>query len=183
MQLIGLGHLSRTGKDSSATYLQHHLQARGKTVKCVSFAWRLKEISFELFEYLGVKQPVYYENRPEARQKKLSNGMTVVDLWVAVGNKLREIDNMVWIVNAISHPDFNYVIIRDVRYHNEVDAIREFGGKLYRIDRPGCMGLDTIADNTLRAYDGWDGYVMNDGDLKKLSATCESLVAEWIGAP
>lgn len=180
MQLIGLGHLSRVGKDSAATYLQHHLQARGKRVKCVSFAWKLKEVTFDLFEYLGLKQPIYYENHPEARQKKLDNGMTAVDLWVAVGNKMREIDNKVWIVSAISQPDFDFVIVRDVRYENEVEAIREWGGKLYRIDRPGYMGLDTVADNALRPYDKWDGYLMNDGDLKKLSASCESLVAGWL---
>lgn len=179
-RIVGLGHLSRVGKDSAATYLQHHLQARGKSVKCVSFAWKLKEVAFDLFEYLGVKRPVYYENHPEARQVKLPSGKTVVDIWVEVGNKLREVDDMVWIVNAISHPDHDYVIIRDVRYDNEVRAIREFGGQVYRVDRPGFMGLDTVADNQLRSYQGWDGYLMNDGDLKKLSATCEQVVAEWL---
>lgn len=179
-RVIGLGHLSRVGKDSAATYLQHYLQARGKSVKCVSFAWKLKEITFDLFEYLGVKRPVYYENHPEARQKPLANGKTVVELWVAVGNLLRQVDDQVWIVNAISDPDVDFIIVRDVRYQNEIDSIREFGGTVYRVDRPGHFGLDTVADNQLRSYDKWDGYIMNDGDLKRLSETCRDVVDGWL---
>lgn len=62
------------------------------------------------------------------------------------------------------------VVITDVRYPNEADAIREAGGTLVRIVRPGVDDGDTHASETaLDGYNIGDGWVVrNDADLARL---------------
>lgn len=60
------------------------------------------------------------------------------------------------------------VVVTDVRYPNEADTIRELGGKLVRITRPGAIRSDHIADNSLDDYEA-DYSVLNDGTLDDLA--------------
>lgn len=60
------------------------------------------------------------------------------------------------------------VVITDVRYPNEANAIRDAGGILVRIVRPGVDDGDTHASETaLDDYDV-DAIIENDGDLADL---------------
>ncbi len=181
MKIIGLGHQSGVGKDEFGKYLQHHLEVAGKTAVCRSFAWKLKEVCFELFGIYGLKKPIYYENNRDARNIKLTNGMTPIEIWCGVGDGLRDVHGYIWIDNTLDpgplDPDF--AIVRDVRYFNEVEAIHELGGVVWNILRPGYNGLDTPADTALKDFKGWDAYIRNNGDLRNL-AICAKEMVEYL---
>lgn len=62
------------------------------------------------------------------------------------------------------------VVITDVRFPNEIDAVRAAGGEIWRIDRPG-LGPDT---DTHASEMAWrrvqpDVIITNDGDLAELA--------------
>jgi hypothetical protein len=64
------------------------------------------------------------------------------------------------------YPDW---IITDVRFPNEVDAIRNRGGVLVRVHNPRIESIDTHESETaLDNYKEWDGLIINDGDIPKL---------------
>ena len=62
------------------------------------------------------------------------------------------------------------LIVPDVRFPNEADAIKAAGGVTIKIVRPGYGPRKTVADRALLGYDGWD-YVLGDG------GTMESLTS------
>lgn len=139
-------------------------------MKRVGFANKLKEVTYDLFKWAGIKEPIHYENHREDRDLIIPDlGCTIVDLWCDVGEKMREIYGPIWIKNTLTHSDVDFLIVSDVRHPNEVKAIRELDGSLYKIvnDRvPHRVGKsidDYLARNTL-----WDGIVLNNGTLKEL---------------
>jgi len=58
------------------------------------------------------------------------------------------------------------VVLTDVRFPNEAAAIRSWGGKIVRIDRPGCGPLNDHASEKI-AFEP-DAVVVNDGTIEQL---------------
>ena len=64
---------------------------------------------------------------------------------------------------------YQQVVIPDVRFPNEADAIKELGGIIWRINRHGLNGI-----NEHRSEHAMDSYMVdhviyNDGSLDELS--------------
>jgi hypothetical protein len=178
--IIGFGHRSRVGKDTCSKFLNTELRMAGIKTAHVSFAWKLKEVCHDLYGWAGMKPPIHYENFPADRQIKLpAIGKTPVEIWVEVGNKLREVYPLTWIQVALrGQKNVDVVIVSDVRYQNEVDAIREIGGVVYKVVKPDAPVLDTVADNALEGYTGWDGVIENIGTLNDLYPKVKAIAIE-----
>lgn len=63
MKILGLGHYSRTGKDTLANAM---IEWFGQfypelTVKKLPLAWKLKQITYELYAWAGVREPEFYD--------------------------------------------------------------------------------------------------------------------------
>ena len=168
-KIIAFGHISRVGKDSSAKFLDTELRVGGKKTKKLSFARKLKDVCYDLFKIYGLEPAVHYENYPEAREIVLPEvNMTAVEIWIKVGNALREVYAPIWIDNCLrSNPDVDVIIITDLRFPNEATKIKELGGLCVRVDRPGFEPISE-SDSQLLDYDGWDHVLLNNGDLKDL---------------
>jgi hypothetical protein len=183
MEIIGLGHYSRVGKDTFANYLVdalHEYNPRLTVVKR-SFAWKLKEITHELYAWAGLREPEFYEGEGAAlRQVKLPLlGLTPVEVWVKFGDAVRNnVDMDTWLNYLLHLPSCDVLIIPDVRFLNEVDAIREVGGKLYKIVRPGFGPLNTPADKALADYTGWDATFGEDGSILSLQHAATRVAKE-----
>lgn len=182
--LVGLIGKKRVGKDTFAAVLVEEFGfAR------VAFADPLKEMALtidpwvdnDLGSPLGLSQVVAQmggwertkDQIPEVRRflQRLGDGVRQFDpeFWVRAG--MREVyntrgsrDMKMW--QHVDNP--RPVVITDVRYPNEADAIREAGGTLVRIVRPGVDDGDAHASET--ALDGYDADILinNDGDLDGL---------------
>lgn len=59
-------------------------------------------------------------------------------------------------------------IITDVRFPNEVKAIKERGGMLIRVNRDLYRGLEHVGETLLDDYDGFDLVIDNNGTLEDL---------------
>ena len=70
---------------------------------------------------------------------------------------------------------FTRAVITDVRYPNEVYAIRIRGGVVWRIERPGVEVLNHESEHALDGWDSYDRIVKNGGDLEDLAQTVQAL--------
>lgn len=98
---------------------------------------------------------------------------------VEVGNAAREhVSPHVWTSAADEKitdllNDGTSVVVSDVRYHNEAGLIRDIGGVVVGVDRPGHPPEMKEASSVFLSA---DEYVMNHGSVQDLWAELEALV-------
>ena len=183
MRIVGIGYKKGSGKDQFASFMHTFIRCTqpGYCVKRVSFADKLKIISCELYHWAGLETGIYYETHRDKKEISLPLiGKSPRQIWIEVGNKLREVYPRTWIDFALRGVDADIIIISDVRFWNEALAIRNRGGTLVRIDRPHIpQGFDP-AEVELDGWDDWDLIVNNDRDLVFLNSIAESLSRKLI---
>ena len=171
-KIIAFGHRKRTGKDTAGGILQNQLIERAPYLRVaqVSFATKLKEVSYEMFKWGGIQPGPFYERPENAHLREIVLpllGKTPRQIWIEVGNLMRDVHPEVWIRNAI-YVDADVVIVRDLRYHNEANVIEEMGGDRYKMVRD-CVERGTdVADCNLDDYTEWTAIVQNNGTLRDL---------------
>jgi hypothetical protein len=162
--IIGIGHYSRTGKDTFANGLIDALNDLdpGLRVGRRSFATKLKEVTSELYGWAGLRGEAYY-NRPEHEHERdvvlPALGMTPVDIWVKFGTPAvrEQVYDLTWVDYLLkTDHGLDVIVIPDVRFPNEVRAIQETGGHLIKIVRDGYGPKMTVADLALIYFEGWD---------------------------
>ncbi len=180
--IIGFGHRSRVGKDTCSKFLNTELRIMGVKTVHVGFADKLKETCFDLYGWAGMKRKQHYEDHPIDRNIILPLlGKTPLQIWVEVGNKLREVYAQTWIQAALrGQQNTQVVIVSDVRYPNEVEAIKKLNGLVFKVIRPDVPVLDTIADNALEGCDPliWNGIIRNDTSLADLHQQMRTLAEQ-----
>jgi hypothetical protein len=86
------------------------------------------------------------------------------------------VDTDLWLNSCLRRTEGRRVVISDVRFDNEAQAIRDNGGTLIHLSRPD--GRRTVADHISEAGVKWkkgDVRLINDSTLENL----EALVAHW----
>lgn len=183
--IIGFGYKSRVGKDTAAKFflqefrIRPELRNKYKNCQHKMFAWKLKQMCYELYAWAGVKEPIYYENNPEERYKIIPTlGCHVVDLWIKFGNCIRE--------NVCPETWCNYLLyvstgcdglfISDLRFPNEAEAIKKKGGILVNIKN--SRGKENKSDKFLDNYTGWDYEIENEGTLNEYYGKLENLLQQ-----
>jgi hypothetical protein len=144
---VGFGEFDVTRKDND--FVQYACKELWPYVKVYHFADPLKEMAINIF---GIEaRQVYgsdkdknelthllWENVPECPDGK-SGYMTSRDFLQHFGtNIVRRIYNDAWVkatVNAITREESEVAIIPDVRFPNEVEAIKKIGGTMIRLTR------------------------------------------------
>lgn len=197
MQILGLGHYSRTGKDTLANSLVDKLEELSHgdfRVKKLPFAWKLKQMCFELYGWAGVQGPDFYETAegalaradrlPALANDKHPEGPTVVDLWIDFGTPaIRDnVYDKTWVdyVLKTAH-GVDLLIIPDTRFPNEVHDIHEAGGHVLKVVRPGYgPRTGSVADAALIGFDGWDGAVGHTGDIRALYEEADRLARLYL---
>ena len=90
------------------------------------------------------------------------------DLWI-----------ILWRSRARSTP---LVVVDDVRFPNEVEAVRAEGGTIWRVNRPGCDGDGHISESYISGF-VVDCEIDNSGDLRFLRAQLEAALVEISHTP
>lgn len=187
MKVIGLGHYSRTGKDSLANAIVQNIQADhpGLRVAKIPFAWKLKQICHDLYGWAGMREPEFYDT-PEGEPFRdivlPAIGKTPVQIWVDMGTPaVREkVYDRTWIDYLLkSSHDLDVLLVPDVRFQNEVSAMRDVGATLIKVVRPGYGPRKTVADRALLGYEGWDYVLGRTGDINELRGWGRVL-AHWL---
>ncbi|MFW9874469.1 MAG: hypothetical protein ACFFG0_15290 [Candidatus Thorarchaeota archaeon] len=169
MKIIAIGHQKGVGKSTLAKFLVTELRVRNKGFKIgkLSFADEVKNISHQLFSWTGLKSGQYYENHYDEKETPLNFDFTPRDIWIAVGNKMREIHPNVWIEAAFHNCDYDIVIIPDLRFKNEAIWLENHGACLVKIHRDMPRGADP-AEIDLLDWKNWCMEINNKRSLQDL---------------
>jgi hypothetical protein len=168
--VLGLSGWARSGKDTIADYL---VDVEGYTK--VSFAQPMKEAMYRLNPRITVNEVV---------NTALRVGIDVYG-WDGLKERSPDIRGLLqrfgteigremfgenfWVDYALnSIEDGSKVVFSDVRFPNEADAIRQLGGKVYRVERQGVEAAnDHISEHALDKYK-FDGIINNNGTIQGL---------------
>lgn len=160
--IIGIAGQCRQGKDVAADHLASRLGlARGAFASSVKNAF---------CEYFGVDME-FVERWKVIPEPPPGFLMSVRKSLQFIGDGFRGIRDEVWIEALFRcHP--KGVIISDVRYRNELAAVKERGGKNILVYRPGFMNDDPNGSEAqIRSFvdhfiaSGIEGRVEADGDM------------------
>lgn len=163
--LIGINGKISSGKDTAAELLQELFPEMNFQVK--KFAGKLKQVASLL---TGIEQSNFESQ--EFKKTYLGDewGMTVRDLLQRLGTEaMRDgLHENVW-VNALfsTYNEQCNWIVTDVRFPNEYDAIKNHGGLLIRITRPGTVIGTHISETALDDFT-FDIEISNNGTIEDL---------------
>jgi hypothetical protein len=187
MKIIGLGHISRVGKDSLANFILDRAVTEGYStrIRKQSFAWKLKQITHDLYAWAGMCSPEHYETKEGEKDRDIvlpELGKTPVQVWVDFGTKAvrEQVYQETWTNYLLKSNQYcDALIIPDVRFPNETQAIKDLGGMLVKVVRPGYGPRNTVADRALLGYDGWDLVVGRTGEMEELRLW-GYWIADWL---
>ena len=100
--------------------------------------------------------------------------LTPREIWILMGNKIREIYEATWIDYIIQKINVDILIISDLRFRNEAIAIKKAKGTLIKIERNTTRSFDP-AEVDLDNWTDWDLIIDNNGTLSDLNKKIEQL--------
>ena len=186
---VGLGHVARAGKSTAA-----HALVRDLNFTCIGFADALKELALEADPIIqgGAKVNV---NIGHGRLRHIVHGMggwdrskddfpEVRTFLQNLGLGARKVfGETFWVDRLIERASrFQRVVIPDVRFQNEADAIQAAGGIVIRIDRPGYVARGHVSETELADWEGWDHVIGNSSDVIELERRIVELVRPIVDA-
>jgi hypothetical protein len=192
--IIGLGHVKQSGKDTAANALVTWKAANpfAPRFRKVAFADALRAVA------LGA-DPIIDGPRPGLGVLRLSDVITPnSESWEEAKKAFPEVrrflqalgtegvrNNLgsdVWVRALFDHVGLGEnVVIPDVRYVNEAEAIKARGGIVVRIDRPGHVASGHLSETALADWDGWDAVILNNRRSIDLLHEIRGLVQDHLG--
>lgn len=176
-KLIGLySSAAKSGKSTVARYLEY---GYGYTVN--PFAYTLKQMGATFLISLGYTADQAYAMLTQDQHVELPG------LGVDVRHVLRTLGTE-WGRDCI-HPEVwlrcwearlvegERTVVDDVRFPNETEVIKQRGGILVRVVRPGLAAeTQHRSEGSLDTYEGFDHVIVNDGNLEQLRHTVEEVL-------
>ena len=175
--IIGISGKAESGKDTAAKMLEiiyanpeitfddfeNRRYNNFADINTVHFADTLKEVT-QVMCHIGE----WETNTQEGKKTTIDwLGITVREFLQKLGTCVRMgIDNLFWIKETFANIDgWKNVIIADVRFPEEIEAIKERGGIIIRLERNGAGAGNHISEVALDDYTGWDKVIDNNNSL------------------
>lgn len=173
-EIIALSGYARSGKDTAADVLVSEFGFRK-----VAFADKLREVLYQLNPIIGLEgftegeKPTYVQQVIEEYgwngYKETPYSGEIRRLLQRLGTEAgrQTLWDTIWIDAALAgrKPEEN-IVISDARFFNEFDAVRERGGVIWRIERPGVGPVSDHASETeAPGYKNFSRVLLNSGDL------------------
>lgn len=168
--IVGLSGYAKTGKNEAAKGLKN------LGFKQTAFADVLREAAYALDPWVSL-----HEHHADLHMRLSA----VIDKWGwdFAKNEFSDVRRLlqrlgteagreifgknIWVDTVLNNSEGN-IVITDVRFPNEADAIRERGGIVIRIFRPGIGPANAHAsENSLEDYE-FDYYLENTGGIEEL---------------
>ena len=162
-QLIGMSGFARSGKDTASEYLK---DIHGYDMRAI--ATPLKNILPKVDEYVAHMVDDYGWEKAKERMK-VREGLQ------RLGATLREEfgQDFLPLMAMGKITKDTLLVVSDIRTHREVEIIREHGGLVVRVERPGVGPAN--ADVTEAVVD-YDYLVENNGTLEELYFEIEKII-------
>jgi hypothetical protein len=178
--IIGFGHRAECGKDAAASHL---IKRYGFTRR--AFGDSLKEAVSAIFRI-----PLA-DLHDTAKKGELDHfwGQTLRFILQKVATEcMRDnYDQEIWVKSVqrhiIDNKETTDWVIPDVRFVNEARAIKDWGGTIVCITRPGTGGGQNVGIPSHRSelelddFGGWDHHIMNNGTLDDLYDKVDDFMA------
>jgi len=179
VEILGLSGWARNGKDTVADHL---ISKYG--YERISFAAPMKEALYRLNPKITVDSvvstPIRIGVDVYGWDDLKTHGPEVRELLQRFGTEVgRELWGEDFWVNAAidSISDGSRVVVSDVRYPNEADAVKKLGGEVWRVVRPGYGAAnDHASEHALNDYD-FDYMIENNSGVETLYDLVDSKLA------
>jgi hypothetical protein len=171
--MIGLSGYARSGKDTVADFL---VADHGFTK--VSFAQPMRDALYALNPIVsnGSRLQNVIETYGWDNYKATPYGDEIRGLMQRLGTEVgrKQFDEDFWVSIAIDKAldivdDGGKVVFTDVRFVNEAERIDYYGGKVWRVRRPGVFPANDHASETSMDDYEFNAYIDNNGTLNDLS--------------
>lgn len=159
-------------------------------VRVAGFATALKNDAFSLFSWAGLQPGDYYETAEGQAQRDVPLWMlpceTPRSLWIRVGMFARDIDPEYWIKRLFHESErmgTKVLIIKDVRFQNEVDAIKAISTEhvILNVTNSRVPAPSDVAD-TQALSQGWQtADLENERDLEEWRSRARDFAATFEG--
>jgi hypothetical protein len=166
--LIGICGPKRSGKDTTAKYISEY------GLKHYAFAWPLKRmlaaigVPFEIWETDEKETTKFYGRTARYLGQTLGTewGRDKVsdNLWLQIADKE-------W-----TEAPANGMVISDVRFENEAAWIRNNGGTIVHVERPGVTWNHSHSSEAGIFREPDDRMIYNDGSIEQLHAQIRFLM-------
>lgn len=176
--IIGLAGYARSGKDSVAARL---VEAYGFTR--FAFADALKRAALALNPMVDSYHRLSHVVNEEGWESAKSHG-EVRRVLQHFGMGIRDIDPDFWVRIVLDqfYARENGAVITDVRFPNEAERIRNIGGIIVRVVRPGVGPVNGHASETALDDLRPEWTINNDGDLDALARAVDAWYRKEIAA-
>lgn len=188
--IIGIGGKAQAGKDTTAqmiNYLREYPEASWHMYWDSDLPFEVEDNNIvhfaDLLKYVSERMlslPVYTMQGMKGKSMVFDwlDGMTGREFLQKFGTAVRnEVHPDFWTrALFIRHKNNPNLIIPDVRFPNEAQIIKDHGGILIRIERPGAGAGNHISETALDNYKGWDIIIDNIGTLEDLYKQVKFLV-------
>lgn len=168
--LVGMSGYAQVGKDTAGG-----MMVEDADFKRLAFADVLKTVALDVAPMMAAPAHGDYGDLAtivgdfgweHAKRHYPDSRVFLQRLGVAIR---QHVDPDAWVKAALRHvrPGGRYVIT-DVRFPNEAQAIKDAGGYIVRVTRPGVEAVNAHVSET--ALDGWDfdAFLVNNGTLADL---------------
>lgn len=164
MRVIGFAGRKYNGKDTAA-----------QVVESSPYGYHKMNFSDPVKEIVGIMFGLTKEEMsdPILKQTKLDRWpfQTPRELMQFIGNGIRETYPDMWVQHWMRRKsDYANYVITDVRYHNEVKMVHDYGGVVIKIKNPR-IELDEFSNNRSETESDnlqVDALVINDGTIEQL---------------
>lgn len=176
-RIIGLTGLAGTGKDTVRRMLEEDHGFDG-----LAFADPIRQMIGELLSSNGFDSSWMTER--ELKEQPIPGlGVSYRELAQRLGDWGRAMDTDFWVkiaanfVGELQHRGDAHIVISDVRFVNEAKWIREAGGEIWRIERPGAAPVrDHESERQVAAIQA-SRVVDNSGTVEDLWCKVQELAA------
>ena len=170
--IIGLSGRMQSGKTTVANYLNGNLP----NSVISGFFQHAKEAFVDVF---GLDMKPSDLNNQNTKNSVHSCGKTYRQMLQEFGRKMRDIDQDIWVgkwKQCLPENGFDFLIVPDVRFEDEVDAIKDLGGVVIRLTRnPVKSGHETET-----GLDGYEFFDLTVDNANMSEMMTNNLIFEWI---
>lgn len=170
MKVILISAKARAGKDTVGEFIKEILVEKGKRVLVVHYADFLKHFCSAYLGWNGQKDDV---------------GRTMLQYWgteiVRKNNENSWVDMMIDLIKGI-HTEFDYIIIPDTRFPNEIRRMQEnFNVVTLRVERPDSFDNGLTPEQKMHPSETslddavFDFHMMNSTTLEDLKLRTEAI--------